>query len=454
MPKNNSKTLLQNESLTSFDLGIQAQVNVAKPDRYRQWGELESNASRISRGAGLSLAAASFGSGNISISHDRFNRILDFDRASGQIEVEAGIRLYSLHAFLTSKGYFLPIQPGHGQISIGGCVAVDVHGKNQLRDGTFIEQVLSLNLFHPMHGLIELSPKSNPDLFRLTCGGFGLTGHIFSVKLQAQKLLNNEVVTRVHKFHDTESGLKFLKDSAANADFIHSWHDFSQFSPKPGTGMIFISNFAPPGKEFGVPAKSSAPTPRKLPRENRLPAAKLILNRFTLSGLNLVYRSINSMNSKGKVQNITEALFPIHRLQGYYFFLGSQGFHEYQVLLPTHLASDFIERLRVQAISLQIPITLASGKLFGGQQDLLRFSGEGTCFAVNFIRGEKGDKLLQWLDINLMKSGGLPNIIKDSRLPRNVVETCFPEIDKFRTRLREFDSRLLFQSELSKRLSL
>lgn len=160
------------------------------------------------------------------------------------------------------------------------------------------------------------------------------------------------------------------------------------------------------------------------------------------------------MNSKGKVQNITEALFPIHRLQGYYFFLGSQGFHEYQVLLPTHLASDFIERLRVQAISLQIPITLASGKLFGGQQDLLRFSGEGTCFAVNFIRGEKGDKLLQWLDINLMKSGGLPNIIKDSRLPRNVVETCFPEIDKFRTRLREFDSRLLFQSELSKRLSL
>jgi decaprenylphospho-beta-D-ribofuranose 2-oxidase len=106
------------------------------------------------------------------------------------------------------------------------------------------------------------------------------------------------------------------------------------------------------------------------------------------------------------------------------------------------------------AAEFKVPITLASGKIFGGQQNLLRFLGDGTCFALNFPRGGKANELLELLDSNLVQFGGIPNLIKDSRLPRQVAEACYPEIDKFRTLLRNFDSKRIFRSELSERLGL
>jgi decaprenylphospho-beta-D-ribofuranose 2-oxidase len=133
-----SKVPLNLENISSFDNGINSLSNVAKPDRYRHWNELAADSYQISRGAGLSLSAASFGADSISVSHDKFSRILDFNSNTGEVEVEAGIRLFELHNFLISKGFFLSIQPGHGQISIGGCIAADIHGKNQLKDGNFV----------------------------------------------------------------------------------------------------------------------------------------------------------------------------------------------------------------------------------------------------------------------------------------------------------------------------
>ena len=62
--------------------------------------------------------------------------------------------------------------------------------------------------------------------------------------------------------------------------------------------------------------------------------------------------------------------------------------------------------------------------------------------------------LLEWLDSNLVLYGGRPNLIKDSRLPRQIVEACYPEIDEFRTKLHSFDPKRLFRSEMSERLGL
>jgi len=445
---------IKQENLSSFDNGVKSTCGIAQPDRYRHWTMTPTDSYQISRGAGLSLSAASFGIESLSVSHDKFNRILNFDSVLGEVEVEAGIRLHSLHNFLVAHGYFLPIQPGHGQISIGGCVAADIHGKNQLKDGTFLEQVISLKLFHPSHGILNLSRESNSDLFLLTCGGYGLTGHILSVRLKTQVLPSPVVITRTQTFSDIDSGLHLLNIEAAGVDFIHSWHDFSQSGKKFGTGMVFMSNFEAIERGDGFSSKTKPAVPKSLGNRHRLPAANLVVNRFSIAALNLAYRNINSTNSKGNQSNIADALFPIHHLQRYYYFLGNRGFHEYQILLPNKVAADFLKQMGAVAKQLKIPITLASGKIFGGEQKLLRFSGDGICFAVNFLRCRQAHILLEWLDSNLVLYGGRPNLIKDSRLPRQIAEACYPEIDKFRMKLRDFDPKRLFRSEMSERLGL
>jgi decaprenylphospho-beta-D-ribofuranose 2-oxidase len=452
--KNLPKISLEREKLSSFDNGVKEICAIAKPDRFRHWASVPSDAYQISRGAGLSLSAASFETESLSVSHDRFNRILDFDLMTGEVEVEAGIRLFSLHNFLVANGYFLPIQPGHGQISVGGCVAADIHGKNQVKDGNFIEQVVSLKLFHPEHGVLNLSRELNSALFFLTCGGYGLTGHILSVRLKAQLLPSQVVITRTQRFPDIDTGLQLLNNEAFKADFIHSWHDFSQTGKKFGSGMVFMSNFEVIEGYKRNLSKPRSVVPKSLSSRHRMPAANLVVNRFSIATLNSAYKKINSTNLIGKQSDIADALFPIHHLQGYYYFLGSHGYHEYQILLPKNVAADYLKQLGAVAAELKIPITLASAKIFGGTQNLIRFSGEGVCFALNFLRSRQANVLLDWLDSNLVSYGGRPNLIKDSRLPRQIAEACYPEIDEFRIKLRNFDPKRLFRSEMSERLGL
>ena len=134
--------------ISSFDGGIHLRSTLQRPDRYRFWNASVSE-SRIPRGAGLSYAAASFREGGLSVEHTSFNRVLAFDSRTRIVEVEAGISLDALHEFLAPQALYFKIQPGYGRITVGGCIATDAHGKNQTRDGTFINQVAGLTLFHP-----------------------------------------------------------------------------------------------------------------------------------------------------------------------------------------------------------------------------------------------------------------------------------------------------------------
>ena len=112
------------------------------------------------------------------------------------LEVESGVTLGQIYRFATPRGLFLLVQPGHPKITVGGCIGADVHGKNQFRDGTFLNVVESLRLFHPSHGVLELSRSSNPDLFFLTCGGYGLTGNILTARLRLAPIPSSRIVLK------------------------------------------------------------------------------------------------------------------------------------------------------------------------------------------------------------------------------------------------------------------
>ncbi|MGY4350492.1 hypothetical protein ACVWXM_006985 [Bradyrhizobium sp. GM7.3] len=85
---------------------------------------------------------------------------------------------------------------------------------------------------------------------------------------------------------------------------------------------------------------------------------------------------------------------------------------------------------------------------------MLRFTGAGICLALDVPAGAAADRFMAFLDERVMALGGLPNIIKDSRLPRAVVDFCYDGADRFRDALHAFDPKRLFRSDLSERLGL
>jgi decaprenylphospho-beta-D-ribofuranose 2-oxidase len=384
-----------------------------------------------------------------------FNRILDFDSTKKIVEVEAGIELSSLYEFLQLHGLYLPIQPGHGRITVGGCIAADVHGKNHAKDGTFINQVVGLTLFHPNQGIIEISPETEPDLFRLTCGGYGLTGHILRAKLRASLIPSDYLKLSVISAKDVSSGIRKLVQDSSEADLAYTWHDFTLKGYHFGRGYVYIAHFISDENDKPYDLRSHYQvTPPRLSSVGRMGWHIPLLNYWTTQILNFAYRSKQEIQGKTRIVNLHNTLFPIHETQFYFKLFGSPGFHEYQVLIPTERIQDYLDSVHTYVTKHQTAVTLASAKLFNGTRELLRFTGEGICFALNFPRTRTSPEVLTFLDNLVISLGGIPNIIKDSRLPRSVVETCYPDIDLFRKKLRSFDPKRLFHSELSDRLGL
>ena len=73
---------------------------------------------------------------------------------------------------------------------------------------------------------------------------------------------------------------------------------------------------------------------------------------------------------------------------------------------------------------------------------------------IDFARSSATTKFLGAFDEMCVAAGALPNLIKDSRIPLDIVRRCYPGYEEFRDRIHAHDPERLFQSELSQRLGL
>jgi FAD/FMN-containing dehydrogenase len=76
------------------------------------------------------------------------------------------------------KGWFLPVTPGTKFVTVGGCIANDVHGKNHHGRGRSDGTCARSSWCAPTARTCIARPTKTQTLFRATIGGLGLTGLI------------------------------------------------------------------------------------------------------------------------------------------------------------------------------------------------------------------------------------------------------------------------------------
>ncbi|MBI4243561.1 MAG: FAD-binding oxidoreductase [Planctomycetes bacterium] len=437
---NENKVALK--EISSVDLQTQGKFRWSQPDRYKSL--LSNNKTAIiPQGSALSYVANSFSNDSLTINMKRFDRILFFDTTQKKITVEAGITLNKLYFFLNKYNLFLPIQPGYPGITIGGCIAANIHGKNQYNEGLFENCIEEILLFHPKHGELIISKQQNQEIFDLTIGGFGLTGIIIWAKLRLSLLEENSVnITHepVDSLYDTATKLQKLSSSYA---FLYSWNDLSPNSKYKGRGFIVKGLFtnSPKNKFLLIPEKDLF-----------YPMKFNLFTKQTISIINQIYYFLNS-NKTEKVP-LYEALFPFVKKRSYYSLFGKTGFWEYQVLIPHNYAEEFCDLFSKLACQNKASISLATCKIFRGSQKYLNFNGEGIVFTFDFLANPSSLELMRQLDKKLSDFNGIINLNKDSRINHETVSLIYPEFELFHKRLRQFDPQRFFQSDFSKRLKL
>lgn len=441
---------VETATFTSFDGAVAERAEYQRPDRYRMIEADLGDRPRIARGGGYSYAAASFGAGSLVQAMTRFNRVLRFDPVARLIEVEAGANLGDLLNLTAPAGLWLPVQPGYPAITVGGCIAANVHGKNPAREGTFVRSVADLTLFHPKHGFVRVDPGTAPLLFDLTCGGYGLTGTVLAATLRLEPLHGTTVSVRRIPVSTLAEGLSLLRTSASRSGFAYTWHLAAPARRTFGRGFVFEGAVMP----GPLPAGGLTPRYRVLTAAKRARLPISLFTPLTTRAFNLAYWRLEAARPDHEEIPLFDSLFPFVRRSEYFRLFGRPGIAEYQVLVPPGGIDGFLTELQRRILQSEAPAVMLSLKVFKGEQRLLRFDGNGICVALDLIRTAAGRGFLSSLDELTIASGGIPNIIKDSRLPKQVVRACYPDYETFQEALRSHDPARLYRSELSQRLDL
>jgi decaprenylphospho-beta-D-ribofuranose 2-oxidase len=431
-------------TFVSFDRSTTIETLEQRPDRYRQLAADLGDRPRIARGGGRSYAAASFGADVLVQDLRAFDRLLAFD--DGRVRVECGVTVGDLAAWAAARNLQVPVLPGHPAITVGGCIAADVHGKNPARDGTFCDWVESLTLFHPARGFHAITP-AQADAFEATCGGFGLTGIVVDATLRLAPRPAGHAAVDCVAVSDLASGIARLHDT--DADFAYTWHDGTQRGPAFGRGLLFSGRWTdagPPDTRPMSALRASSPA-------ERAPLPFTLWNPATVKAANALFRAL-SLRAPSRVQRADDAAFPLARNTAYHRFYGRRGLREVQLLVPEPALARFVPALAALVERCQPLLVMLSAKTFAARQRGLAMAGRGTLVALDLVPGPRTAAFLDALDGLVLESGLQPSVAKDSRLPAQVAARALPGHAAFRDRLARLDPQRLYRSALSRRLEL
>ncbi|MGA8547446.1 MAG: FAD-binding oxidoreductase, partial [Mycobacterium sp.] len=131
----------------------------------------------IARGLGRSYGDNAQNGGGLVVDMTPLNRIHSIDADTHVADVDAGVSLDQLMKAALPFGLWVPVLPGTRQVTVGGAIACDIHGKNHHSAGSFGNHVRSMELLTADGQIRHLTPDGDDDeLFWATVGGNGLTG--------------------------------------------------------------------------------------------------------------------------------------------------------------------------------------------------------------------------------------------------------------------------------------
>jgi FAD/FMN-containing dehydrogenase len=388
--------------------------------------KLLSGSSILATGMGKSYGDVAANSAGSVISSLGLNRMISFDAELGVLVCEPGVLLNDIQETFVGRGWMLPVTPGTSWITVAGAIANDVHGKDHHLAGTFGDHVLEFIVARSDGGVQVCSPAKNPDLFRATIGGLGLTGFILQVTMSLKPVAGPFFDTETIPFESLDDFFKLSQETDSQGwQASVGWFDCS--TRKAGRGSFTRGNHSAEQLDFVEPNGGST---LNLPIT---PPVSLV-NRFSLDILNRAYFELQKSGAGKKRMHYREFQYPLDAVNNWNRIYGPRGFFQYQSVIPMKDAkAATAEMLRVIRKSGEGSF-LAVLKTFADREPagLLSFARHGVTLALDFPnRGESTMALMENLDRIVAEAGGTLNPSKDARMSRAMFKAGFPELPRF-----------------------
>ncbi len=407
-------------------------------------------ASLIARGLGRAYGNPAQCAGGTVLELTGFDQI-QLDAANGCSTCGAGASLDVLLRVIVPAGFFLPVTPGTRNVTIGGAIAADVHGKNHHCEGSFAKHVQWLKLVDGSGQLRKLSPSdpATAQAFWATAGGMGLTGVITEVCFRLIPITSSLISVDTTRFRDLDALMAAMVEADERFRYSVAWVD--SFNPA-GRGVLTCGDHAQAAQVGGVDPlhydpKALAGAPSLLPGG--------LLNTWTVRAFNEAWYRKAPKQREGELQAISPYFHPLDGLSNWNRIYGPAGFLQYQFAVPdtaAHLVRTTLEALR----RVGAPSFLTVLKRFGASNPgPLSFPMPGWTLAADVSAAVPGlFELLDQLDEQVAEAGGRLYLAKDSRQSATMLERSYPRLHEWRQQRALLDPRGVFSSDLAQRVKL
>ncbi|WP_116049155.1 FAD-binding oxidoreductase [Amycolatopsis palatopharyngis] len=410
----------------------------------------------IARGLGRSYGDPAQNAGGLVIDMTALNRIHSIDPDSGLADVDAGVSLDELMRAALPHGLWVPVLPGTRQVTIGGAISNDIHGKNHHSAGSFGNHVVSMDLLTADGSLRTVTPEgTDSDLFWATVAGCGLTGIILRATVRMTRTETAYFIADADRTADLDETIELLSDGSDEAyTYSSAWFDSISTGPKLGRAAFGRGSLAKledlPPKLRADPLKFDAPQLATLP--DVFPNG--LANKLAFSAIGELYYRKTPKRARGLIQNLTAFYHPLDLFGEWNRAYGSKGFLQYQFSTPPDAYEELRRILRKVAESGHVSFLNVIKRMGEGNRAPLSFPHPGLMICLDFPIKDGLGEFCRELDDDVLAIGGRLYTAKDSRTSAENFHRMYPRLDEWRKIRHTVDPDGVFASDMSRRLEL
>ena len=415
------------------------------------------------RGAGRSYGDAALDGRGLVID-TRALRGFAWDPARGVAEVEPGVPLADVWRRALPDGFWPAVVPGTMFPTIGGCAAMNVHGKNNFCAGAFGEHVLAFELLLADGSTLHCTRDENGDVFHAALGGAGMLGAMTKVVLQLKPVESGRM--RVEAVYGRDFGALFaaFDERLPKADYLVGWVDCFAGGSALGRGQLHAAYHLHAADDPNARASlqlSQQELPTRIfgfPKSQLWRAMAPFANDLGWRAVNLGKSAASKLtNGSTFLQSHAAFAFLLDYVPNWRSAYGARGFLQHQIFVPEPAARTvFPEALRRCQARGVIPY-LAVLKRHRPDPFTLSHGLDGWSLAMDFAIPSGGDTALRAciseLSDLVIESGGTFYLAKDQLVTAAQFERAYgSRLERFFAIKQRLDPGAMFQSDQTRRL--
>ena len=174
-----------------------------------------------------------------------------------------------------------------------------------------------------------------------------------------------------------------------------------------------------------------------------------------MRAFNSTYFNLNKLGKHEKILHYEDYFFPLDGIHHWNRLYGSQGFLQYQLVIPTEAAREGVAAVLNECADKGKGSFLTVLKKMGAQnENFLSFPLDGYTLTLDFKYEPSLFTLLDTLDEIVMAHAGRLYLAKDARMTETTFKQGYPDWKKFMKVRNQVDPQNLFASKQSHRLGL